>query len=276
MLESFLASWSLFAEAWIASWLIAGLLGLLGVAVLARDQVFLGAAMSQAATAGVALVVALSGGVTAQWIAWAGGGTAVLAAVATALGVTAVRRHPEGVTAWIFLAGASSAVLLVARSPHGMEEVNRLVASSLVGAGTLDVVVFALLFAGVLAWVAADGRRLRAALLDPVFAAAVGVDLRKLGIAFALVLGAAIGWSLHVAGLLYTFGCLVLPALAARCLARELRTVVVLAPVIAVLCAVVGSLWADASDLPPAQVTVALLAATGIMARIGRFVVTHR
>ncbi len=276
MLESFLASWSLFAEAWIASWLIAGLLGLLGVAVLARDQVFLGAAMSQAATAGVALVVGFSSGVTAQWIAWVGGGTAVLAAVATALGVTAVRRHPEGVTAWIFLAGASSSVLVVARSPHGMEEVTRLVASSLVGAGTADVVVFALLFAGVVAWVALDGRRLRAALLDPVFAATVGVDLRRLGIVFALVLGAAIGWSLHVSGLLYTFGCLVLPALAARSLARELRTVVVLAPLIAIACAVLASVWADASDLPPAQVAVALLALICVVARVGRFVVTHR
>ena len=55
-------AWSLFADAWLSSWCAAGLLGLLGVAVVAREQVFLGAAMAQAATAATALALFLGAG----------------------------------------------------------------------------------------------------------------------------------------------------------------------------------------------------------------------
>ncbi len=59
MIESFLASWDLFRDTYLVGWLLAVLLSLLGVFVVARDQVFLGAAVTQASTLGVALALAL-------------------------------------------------------------------------------------------------------------------------------------------------------------------------------------------------------------------------
>jgi ABC-type Mn2+/Zn2+ transport system permease subunit len=259
MIADFLASWALFADAWLASWLIAVLLALLGVAVLARGQVFLGAAMSQSATAGIALVLGLWGPVHGAWILHLDAIVAMAAALAAAIAVGLGRGHREAVTGWIVLTAGAVAMLAVARSPHGAETVNRLLASSLVGATGGDVVVFALMLAAVVAVVCWRGGVLRALFIDPGFAAAVGVRVGRWELALAIALGLAIGWSLHVAGTLYAFGCLILPALAARQVCREVGTMALVAPAIALVLAVAGSVIANAADLPPAQVTVALL-----------------
>lgn len=257
MLDQFLASWHLFANVWLASWLIAGLLSLLGVAVLARSQVFLGAAMSQAATAGVAVALCASASLSPAWRSQAQAMAAMAAAIACAFAVGAGRRHRDAIAAWIFLTAGAGAVLLVAQSPYGMDEVNRLMASSIVGAQAADVAVFAAL--GLVASGLALGQagRLRAVLLDPAFAAAIGIRVRRWEVCLAVLLGLSLGWSLHVAGLLYTFGALVLPAMAARQLCREFGTMAWLTPVLATAGAILGTGCADAWDLPPAQVVVA-------------------
>ena len=51
---------------------------------------------------------------------------------------------------------------------------------------------------------------------------------------------AVVGLAIHSAGLLYTFGCLVLPALTARNLCREVRPMFWVAPTVALSTALVG------------------------------------
>ena len=48
MIGRFLESWPLFHNAYLGGWLIGVLLATLGVLVVARDQIFIGAAISQA------------------------------------------------------------------------------------------------------------------------------------------------------------------------------------------------------------------------------------
>ena len=57
IIDEFIASWDLFHWTYIEGWLIALLLALIGVAVVARDQIFIGAAVSQASTVGIALTL---------------------------------------------------------------------------------------------------------------------------------------------------------------------------------------------------------------------------
>lgn len=260
MIADLAATWHLFAEAWLAAWLIAPLLALLGIAVVARGQVLLGAAMGQTATAGVALALLAADWTGAAWLAEAAGPVAIAAAVATALAGDLAARQRDGLAGWLFLAGASGAVLFAARSPHGMEEVARLTASTLVGATARDVAVAAIMLLAVVGVLAAAGRQLAALLIDPAFAAAAGVPIRRWRIVLAVAQGIAIGWSLHVAGALYAFGTLVLPALALRPLVREVGTLAIAAPLAALAAAIAGSLAADLGDLPPAPTTVAILA----------------
>jgi ABC-type Mn2+/Zn2+ transport system permease subunit len=58
--------------------------------------------------------------------------------------------------------------------------------------------------------------------------------------------------------MLYTFGCLVLPALVAKNLCREVQQMFFVAPVVAILAGITGFVLANYYDYPPAQMTVAL------------------
>jgi ABC-type Mn2+/Zn2+ transport system permease subunit len=72
-------------------------------------------------------------------------------------------------------------------------------------------------------------------------------------------LGLAIGLSIRASGMLYTFGCLVLPALVAKNLCQQVRTMFFVSPAVAVGTGVIGFVLAHHYDYPPGQMTVALL-----------------
>lgn len=268
MIEDFTASWDLFRNAYLAGWAVAGMLSLAGVWVVARNQIFLSAAVAQSSTLGIAAGLWAGGLASAEVYPWLGSDTfhsmlaVVFAIAAAALSHRAPRpgeESPEAVSGWIFLAATSGAVLLLAHSPHGTEEIHRVLASSLIGATANDVLVFGVL-CGVT--VLAVGLRRDVFLLlamDPLLAKTSGIDPRFWGLAHAVWLGLISGLAMRSAGLVYTFGCLVLPALIAKNVSREMRQVLLLAPLLGVGLSVIGFVLANHFDYPPAQMTVGLM-----------------
>lgn len=267
VLTDFASAWSLFHNAFVTGWLLAAVLSMAGVLVVARGQIFVGAAVAQASTLGVALVLWLDGFVGG--LAWIES-DAFLTAMAVAAAVTAALAttrsagesgapSPEALTGWVYLFAASAAILVVARSPHGLEEVHRLLSSSIIGASGADVALFAALLALASLVVARAHRPLLLLAVDPLMAAAVGVPVRLWNALLSCGLGLLIGLSIPTAGVLYAFGCLVLPPLVARNLCREMRPMFLVAPVVAVGTSVVAFVLAHHWDLPPGQATVALL-----------------
>lgn len=268
MIASFLDSWSLFHATYLCGWFVALLLSLVGVLVVARDQIFVGAAISQASTLGIALAMFFSGWAAAGHGSWLesesflslmGVSFSVLAAVVTSRGGGIGRESHEAITGWIFLVSASVSVLIVSHSPHGLEEIHRLVSSSIIGATMTDVWIFAVLAAGSALFLIRSHRKILLLVLDPVMAAAVGIRTRLWLSFISLWLGMAVGLSITVSGMLYTFGCLVLPALAAKSVCREVRQMFVLAPLIALVGSFIGFVVANYYDYPPPQMTVAVL-----------------
>ncbi|MBW2275115.1 MAG: metal ABC transporter permease, partial [Deltaproteobacteria bacterium] len=144
---------------------------------------------------------------------------------------------------------------------HGLEEVHRLLFSSILGASRTDVWLFGLLLLGTAIGVAALHRHLVLFAMDPEMAEAVGVSGRRFRWGTAVWLGTAVGLAIHSAGMLYTFGCLVLPALVARNLCREVRWMFLVAPIVGVCGTVVAFVLANAWDVPPGQLSVTLLCA---------------
>ncbi len=269
MIEAFFASWPLFRDAYAAGWLAALALSLVGVVVVARDQVFAGAAFAQASTLGVAAAlwlvrstagVAMLGREHDLQTAFAVAGAAV-AAVAVEIGGEHTRESRSAVLGWIFLFAASASVLILSRSPHGLEEIHALVASSILGARSTDVTLFACVLASLIVVLASTRRRLILFLLDRPMAEAVGMRIGRWSMGVALATGLVIGLALRSTGLLYTFGCLVLPPIAARSLCRNIAPMFALAPILAVSTAFIGFVVAHAYDYPPAQMTVVLQAA---------------
>jgi ABC-type Mn2+/Zn2+ transport system permease subunit len=277
VIQDFLSSWPLFHNTYLAGWLVTILLSLVGVVVVARDQIFIGAAISQASTLGIAL---------AMWIgastADSGGGSdLLLAAMAVSFSVIAalltsrgggfgVDSH-EAITGWVFLASSSLSILIVSRSPHGLEEIHRLLASSIIGATRFDVGLFGVLASLTTTFLALAHRPLLLFVMDPVMAEAVGMKTRWWAAATSVWLGLVIGLSIRVSGALYAFGCLVLPALIAKNLCREVAPMFFVAPLVALSAAVAGFALANHYDTPPAQMTVAIYGALLTFAWLDRW-----
>ena len=269
MIASFLDSWSLFGTTYLVGLLAAVALAQVGIWVVARNQIFLGAAVAQASTLGVAVALSaapLAGGAALAWLASPALPLlfAVLASVATAWIVgqprSAQSESAEALNGWVFLASSSVPVLLLAHSPHGLEEIQRLMFSTLLTASPLDLALFALLAAAGALLTASAGGALLLFSVDPESASAFGMDTVRWRALTALWLGLAVGLAIRSAGTLFAFGCLVLPALAAKGLCREVRQMAWVAPLLGGGAALAGFFFGHGFDVPPAHATVALLA----------------
>jgi ABC-type Mn2+/Zn2+ transport system permease subunit len=97
-------------------------------------------------------------------------------------------------------------------------------------------------------------------IMDSATAKALGVRTTLWSIGLALWLGLSVGLSIRIAGMLYTFGFLVLPALAAKNVCREVRSMFFVAPVLALATGITGFILSNYWDFPPGQMSVALLA----------------
>lgn len=270
MIANFLESWPLFHNAYLSGWLIAVLLSLSGVIVVARDQIFIGAAVAQASTLGIAL-----GMWTSTWFAMDAfdplhsheplSVMAIAFAIGAAL-LTARRSagggSHEAVTGWVFVTSASLSILVLAHSPFGLEEIHHLLSSSIIGATRRDVWTFAVLVVAAAALITAGRDRLVLFVTDPAMAAAVGMRTRLWSVLLAVWLGLAVGMSMRVTGLLFTFGSLILPPLTAAQLCRETRSMFLASAMIGLATTVVGFVLAHGHDHPPAQMAAAVQSAT--------------
>ena len=269
MIAGFVESWALFAHAYLAGWLIGVLLALLGVLVVARDQIFIGAAVSQASLFGIAAGMWVGGLLGAGPESWwrsdlfhslMGGLAAVLAALATSDRGRGGRETPEAVTGWVFLAASSGAILLMSYDRLGMEEVNRLLASTIIGARAQDVWIFLGLTVLTVAVLSARYRTVVLLTLDPDMARAAGLRVGPWNALLSTWLGIAIGFAIHVSGVVYAFASLVLPALVAKNVGRTVRSLFVLAPCVSLASGIVAFVLANEYDYPPGQMGAACLA----------------
>jgi ABC-type Mn2+/Zn2+ transport system permease subunit len=235
------------------------------VVVVARDQIFIGAAISQASTLGIALTLWAAGVLPLEESSWFRSEIvfAVMAVIfsiaassVTARGGQGGKESHEAVTGWVFLVSGSLSILVVSRSPHGLEEIHRLLSSSIIGATLLDVWIFGILTALTIVLFSLLSRKILLFALDPSMAVAVGLRIKVWSSMTSIWLGLAIGLSIRASGMLYTFGCLVLPALVAKNVCREVRLMFLVAPAVAIGTAFLGFLIANHYDYPPAQMTV--------------------
>ncbi len=269
MIAGFLDSWALFHDAYLSGWLIGVLLSLVGVLVVARDQIFIGAAVSQASLFGIAVGI-WSGSMlgAASWLdskffhAVTGGLFAVLAACVTA---RAAHRNgsetPEAVTGWVFLISTSASILLMSHNRLGMEEVNRLLASTIIGAHRQDVWIFLGLTMLTGLVLSLNYRSVVVIALEPEMARVAGLRVGLWNGLLSAWLGIVIGFAIHVSGVVYAFASLVLPALIAKNLGRTVRSLFFLAPCTSLGTGGLAFVLANHYDYPPGQTAAACLCA---------------
>ncbi len=280
-MSAFLHSWTLFGAAYLLTLLAATTLALVGVVAVARRQVFMAAAVAQASVFGHVLVLMISG-VTGEWLTSRGVaeatviGSALAAAAIIMLGRSASaqgsRLDGEERTAWVFILCSAGTVLLVARTSTGIEQLRRMQASSVIGASTIEVTLFAALLTLLLIGFLVKQRPLVLLLTDPVMAAAVGFRTRIWNLVLTATLGLCVGLGVPTTGMLFTLGCLVLPVLIAKQWCGEVRVLLIGSPLIGIVGALVGLWLSHLWNLPPGQVIVVLfcvILSGAVTARLG-------
>lgn len=259
-MAEFLNLWQLFGDSWLVALLLAALLPFCGIILVLRQQLFLSAAVGQAATLGIAFGIWT--GLSPPHASSALGFALVAGALTASLSMRALSSRGsqlESRSAAVFLAGSSLSVLLASGDPHGLEAIRQLQLPSLLGVSPQDVLLAALALAATLVLALLFRDRVLLWATDPVTARVLGSNLLLLDLAVGTWIGACTGFAIHATGALYAFGLSVLPVLLVRGRCRSLQQVLVFAPLAGIAVTAVGLALAHWLDWPPGHAAVGLL-----------------
>ncbi len=229
-------------------------LSFVGVYVILRRIVFVGASLAQLGAAGVGLAL-----LTGQ-SPLLGGSIAVLAG---ALGFVVIPQQERTISRESLLGAAYAlasalALLFVALSPVGEAHISALLFGDLLAVGHGDMELLASACLLVVIVHLADYHAFVAVTVDPTFAHSVGVKERWVNLLFYLSLGALIGACIRAIGALVVFAFLVLPPIAGLIWARNLKVAFTFSVAVASISAVLGLWLSFVRDLPAGPSVVAV------------------
>ncbi len=238
----------------LASGTLVGLLcSYLGMYVVLRRIVFVGASLAQIASAGVALSTFLG------WAPAAGAALAILLGVGVFSHEPAHRRVPsESVVGAAYAAAGAAGVLLLAFAPHGEADMLDLLFGNILGVTPQEIGVLAGAFALVALVHVAFAKEFMLVSFDPEMAQTLGYRVPAWNFLFFLTLGASIAVAIHAAGVLLVFAMLVFPPMIGLLASRRWMWAC-LASTSAALASVGLGVWASLRwDLPTGATIVAV------------------
>ncbi|HLW16957.1 MAG TPA: metal ABC transporter permease, partial [Actinomycetota bacterium] len=170
----------------------------------------------------------------------------------------------------------ASGFLFVSLYAGNLNGLNSLLFGSFLGITSHQVLVLVLVAVPALVILAVIARPLLFASVDPDVAAATGVPVRGLSIAFLVLLGAAVGEASQITGSLLVFALLVVPAATAQVLSARPALSAGLSVGIAVAVTWVGLTLAYYSAYPTGVFITTVSFALYLVARITTGVARHR
>ena len=133
-------------------------------------------------------------------------------------------------------------------------------ASNIVGATMTEVYIFAALLIAIVVCFALIWRKLVLFITDPIMASAIGINITTWSLLISGTLGLTTGLSIYTSGMLFTFGCLVLPTQIAKTLCASTAKIFIVSPLICITTILLGLMISNSSDLPSGQVIITLMA----------------
>ncbi len=264
--------WDLSSNSYLTMWFMGTTLALLGIPVVAREQVLLGAGLVQAGTLGVAIGVALNFITDTH----AKGAEPIIAASVAIMAASLLASHPpkrerpDAIAGWLFLAGSSGSVLLIFGKPVFGEVLSKIQSSSILYSTGVDAVVSVLTCLVTVIAAVLSGRRVVLAVWDADLSRSLGLKPSLVNALLAVWTGLVLAVSLQATGALFTTAMLVLPALLARRLVPSLNWMPWAAVAFALIASTAGMGIAFDQGLPPAQVSVGLLVVALLLAWTAR------
>ncbi len=263
MLETVL----LFREALYGALVIAVACSVLGVYVVLRRIVFVGAAIAQLSSAGIALALFLSGmgiisGISAHPTAFA-----LFFGLAGAMffGLGGGQRSgvpPDATIGVAYAIAAAAGVLLIAKAKSG-EVHDIFLQGNILGITRADTLVLLAVSIPVLLAHILFYKEFLFVSFDREMARTMGYRVTFWNLFLYFTLGLVIAFAMQFAGVILVFNFLVLPAVTGLLLARSMRSIFTIAVLSAVLAAVIGFTLSVPFDLPSGP---AIIACSGVMA----------
>jgi ABC-type Mn2+/Zn2+ transport system permease subunit len=243
----------LFREALYGAVVIAVACSVLGVYVVLRRIVFVGAALAQLSSAGLALSLWLSGvgvslgvirhPVVLSLVVTMGG------VVAFALGGARQKVPPDAAIGVTYAVAAAAGILLIAKASHG-EAHDIYLQGNILGITRQDTWVLLGVSIPVLIVHGIYYKEFLFVSFDRETARTVGYNVAFWNLLLYLTLGLVIAFAMQFAGVMLVFNFLVLPAVTALLLSRSMRGTFTLSVAAALTAAVVGFTLSVPFDLP--------------------------
>jgi len=247
------------------SMIAAAVCSYLGVFIVLRRAVFVGAALAQVSSLGVALALFATGVLEAHYAVHvhlapqpAALALTVAAAVALAVQHKEIRLPRETIVGVAYAAASGLAILVVAMSAHAESEVLNLLFGNVLAIDTGEVAVLAGLAVavGLTHWL--FFKEFLMVSFDPDMATALGIGARRWNVALFLTIGVTISLAIRAAGALVVFDFLVLPAATALMLRAGIRATFLIAVLTGTASSLIGISASYVADLPSGPTIVAV------------------
>jgi ABC-type Mn2+/Zn2+ transport system permease subunit len=263
----------LFREALYGTLVIALTCGLLGVYVVLRRIVFVGAALAELSSMGVALGLWLTG---LGWAAGIGTHPLLLSVVATtagvlffALGGTRARIPPDAVIGVVYAAAGALGILLIAKAVAG-EAHDVFLSGNVLGITTADTLTLLAVCLPVLLLHGLFYKEFLFVSFDPETALTQGYRVPAWNLLLYFTIGIVIAFAMQLAGVMLVFNFLVLPAVTGLLLSHGMRGAFAWAVASAVAASTVGFMLSVTFDLPTSPAIIAASAALTLLAWLGQ------
>jgi ABC-type Mn2+/Zn2+ transport system permease subunit len=238
----------------LAGLIVAGTCAYVGVYVVLKRIVFVGAALAEVSSAGVALAILL-------------GFNPFIGAVAlmfVGIGLFSVRWSPRRVSQESFIGigwavASALGVLLIAKSAKGEAHMHDLLFGNILTVDPVDVRNTAIGMACVLLIHALFTKEFLFVSFDADTASAMGYRARSWDLLLYATIGLAIAFSIHTVGVLMAFSALVLPPVTALLLTRRMRSALITSVILGVIPVPIGLYLSFARDLPSSATIVAIM-----------------
>jgi len=243
---------------------------LVGVFLVLRRLVFLGVALPQISSTGVAFALSLpmwlnlahsdqGHNETEHMLAFAGSTLFSLSAVfILAVQERRQRGLPEGRLGTAYVVAAALSIIIMSKNPHGEVGWLNLMKGEVITISNFDFALTGGALALVLLVLGLFYKEVLFVSFDRAMATTLGKNVVLWDLVLYLVIGMTVSMSVLSVGPLISFGFLLIPALAAHLIARTLRECMVIAAVMGGVAAFLGFWIAYAQDLPigPTHVVV--------------------
>jgi zinc/manganese transport system permease protein len=275
----------LMLPALVASLILVGIHGYLGIHIIARGVIFVDLALAQVAAmgwaaAGLGLSHSLGQALgIPESVAGYSIGTAATLIAAALFSVSRMEHHyvpQEAIIGIVYVVASAMTILLAAQAPRGSEHVEELLSGSLLWVGWPEILKTAILYAVIGAFHWLFNNRFFTISLNPEEARRKGWSVKGWDFLFYGLFGLVVTSSVAIAGVLVVFSFLVIPAVIAFLFTDRPGKLLAIAWSVGTLATVFGLYGSYLTDFPTGPTVVCAFAIALILAFSFRRVVRPR